>query len=261
MTTATPHSSAHVANPEFVTRTWIDSDAAKLDPVGLLVYRSNRLGDDQRVTNTGGGNTSSKLEERDVLTGKMERVLWVKGSGGDLRTAGREFFSSLSLAKLEQLKSVYAARAERGIKSLAEDDMVDLYRHCTWNLNPRATSIDTPLHAFVPRAHVDHTHPNALISIAACVRGEEVMREVYGTSLRWLPWMRPGFELGLALEQLCLAHPAASWMPRSFASAGRAPSPSSLSLMYLCGRSPLVLHPRRGIPSLLFAAELAQRRG
>ena len=209
MTTATPHSSAHVANPEFVTRTWIDSDAAKLDPVGLLVYRSNRLGDDQRVTNTGGGNTSSKLEERDVLTGKMERVLWVKGSGGDLRTAGREFFSSLSLAKLEQLKSVYAARAERGIKSLAEDDMVDLYRHCTWYLNPRATSIDTPLHAFVPRAHVDHTHPNALISIAACVRGEEVMREVYGTSLRWLPWMRPGFEHGLALEQLCLAHPDA----------------------------------------------------
>ena len=209
MTTATPHSSAHVANPEFVTRTWIDSDAAKLDPVGLLVYRSNRLGDDQRVTNTGGGNTSSKLEERDVLTGKMERVLWVKGSGGDLRTAGREFFSSLSLTKLEQLKSVYAARAERGIKSQAEDDMVDLYRHCTWNLNPRATSIDTPLHAFVPRAHVDHTHPNALISIAACVRGEEVMREVYGTSLRWLPWMRPGFELGLALEKLCLAHPDA----------------------------------------------------
>ncbi|MBI1303201.1 MAG: bifunctional rhamnulose-1-phosphate aldolase/short-chain dehydrogenase [Phycisphaera sp.] len=196
-------------NPAFVRHTWIDADAAKLDPVGLLVYRSNRLGDDQRVTNTGGGNTSSKVVESDPLTGKAERVLWVKGSGGDLRTAGREFFSSLSLDKLEQLKSVYAARTPKGIKTQAEDDMVDLYRHCTWNLNPRATSIDTPLHAFVPRAHVDHTHPNALIAIAACVRGEEVMREVFGTQLRWLPWMRPGFELGLALEKLCKDHPEA----------------------------------------------------
>ena len=157
-------------DPSFVRRTWNDADASKLDAVGLLVYRSNRLGDDQRVTNTGGGNTSSKIVERDPITGKAERVLWVKGSGGDLRTAGREFFASLSLDKLEQLKSVYAARTPNGIKTQAEDDMVDLYRHCTWNLNPRATSIDTPLHAFVPRAHVDHTHPNALIAIAACVR-------------------------------------------------------------------------------------------
>lgn len=193
----------------FVTRYWNDADAAKLDPVGLLVYRSNRLGDDQRVTNTGGGNTSSKIMEKDPLTGKTEQVLWVKGSGGDLRTAGREFFSSLSMAKLEQLKAVYAARTPKGIKTQAEDDMVDLYRHCTWNLNPRATSIDTPLHAFVPRAHVDHTHPNALIAIAACVRGEEVMREVFGKQLEWLPWMRPGFELGLALEKLCKDHPTA----------------------------------------------------
>jgi rhamnulose-1-phosphate aldolase/alcohol dehydrogenase len=196
-------------NPKFVSRTWNDADAAKLDPVGLLVYRSNRLGDDQRVTNTGGGNTSSKVMEKDPLTGKPEQVLWVKGSGGDLRTAGREFFASLSMAKIEQLKSVYAARTPNGIKTQAEDDMVDLYRHCTWNLNPRATSIDTPLHAFVPRAHVDHTHPNALIAIAASVRGPEVMREVFGTELEWLPWMRPGFELGLALEKLCKDHPNA----------------------------------------------------
>ena len=196
-------------NPSFVRRTWNDADAAQLDPVGLLVYRSNRLGDYQRVTNTGGGNTSSKIVEKDALTGKSERVLWVKGSGGDLRTAGREFFSSLSLEKLEQLKAVYAARTPKGIKTQAEDDMVDLYRHCTWNLNPRATSIDTPLHAFVPRAHVDHTHPNALIAIAACVRGEDAMREVFGTQLRWLPWMRPGFELGLALEKLCKDFPDA----------------------------------------------------
>ncbi len=202
-------SSSSSPSSSFVTRYWNDADAAKLDPVGLLVYRSNRLGDDQRVTNTGGGNTSSKIMEKDPLTGKTEQVLWVKGSGGDLRTAGREFFSSLSMAKLEQLKSVYAARTPKGIKTQAEDDMVDLYRHCTWNLNPRATSIDTPLHAFVPRAHVDHTHPNALIAIAACVRGEEVMREVFGKQLEWLPWMRPGFELGLALEKLCKDHPTA----------------------------------------------------
>jgi rhamnulose-1-phosphate aldolase/alcohol dehydrogenase len=204
MTTATLRQ-----NPKFVSRTWNDAEASKLDPAGLLVYRSNRLGDDQRVTNTGGGNTSSKTIEKDPLTGKPERVLWVKGSGGDLRTAGREFFASLSMDKIEQLKSVYAARTPNGIKTQAEDDMVDLYRHCTWNLNPRATSIDTPLHAFVPRAHVDHTHPNALIAIAASVRGPEVMREVFGTELEWLPWMRPGFELGLALEKLCKDHPNA----------------------------------------------------
>ncbi len=209
MTTATPTIAPGSSSSPFVTRTWSDADASRLDAVNLLVYRSNRLGDDQRITNTGGGNTSSKTTERDPISGSMERVLWVKGSGGDLRTAGREFFSSLSLAKLEQLKSVYTARSERGIKTQAEDDMVDLYRHCTWNLNPRATSIDTPLHAFVPRAHVDHTHPNAVISIAACVRGEDVVREVYGSSIRWLPWMRPGFELGLALEQLCAKHPDA----------------------------------------------------
>ena len=198
-----PAASAHV------TRTWNDADAAPLDPVGLLVYRSNRLGDDQRITNTGGGNTSSKIDERDPLTGKPERVLWVKGSGGDLRTAGREFFASLSLERLERLKETYASRPERGLKSRAEDDMVDLYRHCTFNLNPRATSIDTPLHAFVPRAHVDHTHPNSVIAIAACARGEEAMREAFGPRIRWLPWMRPGFELGLALERLCREHPDA----------------------------------------------------
>ncbi len=193
----------------FVRRTWNDADAAGLDPVAHLVYRSNRLGDDQRITNTGGGNTSSKVDAVDPLTGRAERVLWVKGSGGDLRTSSRANFASLSLEKLEALKAVYAARADRGLKSPAEDDMVGMYRHCTWNLNPRASSIDTPLHAFVPRDHVDHTHPVAAIAIAACARGEEVMREIYGGRVRWLPWMRPGFELGLALEELCRTHPDA----------------------------------------------------
>ncbi|MFO0828616.1 MAG: bifunctional rhamnulose-1-phosphate aldolase/short-chain dehydrogenase [Phycisphaerales bacterium] len=192
-----------------VRRTWDDAVASTLGPVSLLVYRSNRLGDDQRITNTGGGNTSTKVEERDPITGAIERVLWVKGSGGDLRTAGREFFSSLSLSRLEELQRVYASRSPRGLKSQAEDDMVDLYRHCTWNLNPRASSIDTPLHAFVPRAHVDHTHPHAIIAIAACIRGEAVTREVFGDALRWTPWMRPGFELGLELKRLCARHPDA----------------------------------------------------
>ena len=135
--------------------------------------------------------------------------MWGKGAGGVCSTGGGRLFCRLALGKVEELKAVYAARTPGGIKTQAEDDMVDLDRHCTWNLNPRATSIDTPLHAFVPRAHVDHTHPNALIAIAACTRGEDVMREVFGTQLRWLPWMRPGFELGLALEKLCKDHPDA----------------------------------------------------
>ncbi|MGA0173968.1 MAG: bifunctional rhamnulose-1-phosphate aldolase/short-chain dehydrogenase, partial [Phycisphaerales bacterium] len=193
-----------------VKHLWNDADVAGFDPVARLVYRSNRLGADQRVTNTGGGNTSSKVDSIDPLTGRREEVLWVKGSGGDLRTAGREFFASLSMEKLEALKSVYAARSDRGLKSAAEDAMVDAYRHCVWNLNPRASSIDTPLHAFVPRRHVDHTHPVSVIALAACVRGEEAAREVYGDEVFWLPWMRPGFELGLALEAGCKAHPEAA---------------------------------------------------
>ena len=108
----------------FVTRAWNDADVATLDPVARLVYRSNRLGSDQRITNTGGGNTSSKIDSVDPLTGRAEEVLWVKGSGGDLRTAGREFFASLSMEKLETLKGVYAARSDRGLKSPAEDAMV-----------------------------------------------------------------------------------------------------------------------------------------
>lgn len=192
-----------------VRHLWNDHDVEALDGLGRLVYRSNQLGADQRVTNTGGGNTSSKIDEVDPLTGKKTRVLWVKGSGGDLRTAGRGNFASLDLDRLEALKDVYASRPERGIKTEAEDEMVDLYRHCVFGLNPRASSIDTPLHAFVPARHVDHTHPNAVIAIAASVNGEEIGREVFGEDVPWLPWMRPGFELGLALEELCRTHPDA----------------------------------------------------
>ncbi len=193
-----------------VSRTWNDAELDGLDPVARLVYRSNCLGSDQRITNTGGGNTSSKIDATDPLTGRREQVLWVKGSGGDLRTAGREFFASLSMEKLEALKAVYAARPDRGLKSPAEDAMVEAYRHCVWNLNPRASSIDTPLHAFVPHRHVDHTHPVSVIALAACARGEQAAQEVYGDDVFWLPWMRPGFELGLALESGCKAHPDAA---------------------------------------------------
>ena len=193
-----------------VTRFWNNDQAAKLtDGLDRLVYRSNKLGEDQRVTNTGGGNTSSKITETDPLTGKLVEVLWVKGSGGDLRTSKRANFSSLEMGKLNQLKTVYANKPNNGIKTPAEDEMVGLYTHCTYNLNPRPSSIDTPLHAFVPHKFVDHTHPNSLISIAASANGPAVMKEVFGEDLFWLPWMRPGFELGLALEEGCKQYPNA----------------------------------------------------
>ena len=153
---------------QHVSNLWNDAEAAKLDPVGRLVYRSNILGADQRITNTGGGNTSSKLAETDPLTGQKVEVLWVKGSGGDLRTSTNENFSSLYQDKLIVAAESSTRRApERGPKTPAEDDMVAMYTHCTFNLNPRASSIDTPLHSFIPAKHVDHTHPNAAIAIAA----------------------------------------------------------------------------------------------
>ena len=144
---------------KFVNYLWDDAVASKLDPVDRLVYRSNLLGSDQRITNTGGGNTSSKITEKDPLTGEEVEVLWVKGSGGDLRTSKRENFSSLYQQKLVDLQKLYAKRSDKGLKSQAEDDMVAMYFHTTFNLNPRASSIDTPLHSFIPGKHVDHMHP------------------------------------------------------------------------------------------------------
>src|SRR5580692_6392893 len=130
---------------KYVSNLWRDSEVAKLSGVDRLVYRSNKLGSDQRITNTGGGNTSSKILETDPLTGETVDVLWVKGSGGDLRTSARDNFSSLYQSKLLGLQKNYAARSDKGLKSQAEDDMVAAYNHTTFNLNPRATSIDTPL--------------------------------------------------------------------------------------------------------------------
>jgi rhamnulose-1-phosphate aldolase/alcohol dehydrogenase len=186
---------------------WDDAKAASLDPVERLVYRSNLLGSDQRVTNTGGGNTSSKLTESDPLTGKPVEVLWVKGSGGDLRTSKRENFSSLYQQKLIELQGSYDARTDKGLKSKAEDDLVGMYSHATFNLNPRASSIDTPLHSFLPGKFVDHMHPNAIISIAASRRCEELTKEIFGGTMAYVPWMRPGFELGLAMQEISRAHP------------------------------------------------------
>jgi rhamnulose-1-phosphate aldolase/alcohol dehydrogenase len=192
---------------QYVTFAWDDAKAASLDPVGRLVYRSNLLGGDQRITNTGGGNTSSKLTEADPLSGRLTEVLWVKGSGGDLRTSTRENFSSLYQQKLLDLQPLYAARPDKGLKAPAEDDMVGLYSHTTFNLNPRASSIDTPLHAFLPGKHVDHMHPNAIIAIAASANCERLTQEIFGGEMAHVPWMRPGFELGLAMQRIARDQP------------------------------------------------------
>ncbi len=180
---------------------WDDARANALDPVERLVYRSNILGSDQRITNTGGGNTSSKVTLPDPLTGEPVRVLWVKGSGGDLRTSKRANFASLYMDKLIALQAIYAAADVKGVKTPVEDAMVDMYTHTVFNLNPRATSIDTPLHAFIPFDHVDHTHPNAVIAIAASSDGKALTQEIYGDEVAWVDWQRPGFELGLLLQE------------------------------------------------------------
>jgi len=191
----------------FVNYLWDDAKAASLDSVGRLIYRSNILGSDQRITNTGGGNTSSKITEKDPLTGAPTEVLWVKGSGGDLRTSTRENFSSLYQSKLIALQSLYAARKDKGLKSQAEDDMVGMFTHATFNLNPRASSIDTTLHSFLPGKHVDHMHPNAIIAIAASANCEKLTKEIFGGEMAYVKWMRPGFELGLAMQQIAKKHP------------------------------------------------------
>lgn len=197
----------HPSAYRHVNYLWDDAHADALDSVDRLAYRSNLLGADQRITNTGGGNTSSKLTQTDPLTGASVQTLFVKGSGGDLRTAKRENFASLYMDKLMQLEAVYNAAAVKGVKTPIEDQMVTMYPHCVFNLNPRASSIDTPLHAFIPAAHVDHTHPNAVIAIAASSNGRQLTREIYGDAVAWLDWQRPGFDLGLQLRDCIAANP------------------------------------------------------
>src|SRR5580698_7932802 len=174
---------------KYVNNLWDDAEAAKLSGVDRLVYRSNKLGSDQRITNTGGGNTSSKLAERDPLTGESAEVLWVKGSGGDLRTSLRENFSSLYQDKLIGLQKSYDARKDKGLKSPAEDEMVAAYNHTTFNLNPRASSIDTPHHSFIPAKFVDHMHPNAIIAIAASAHCKKLTNEIFGGEMEYVEWM------------------------------------------------------------------------
>ncbi len=194
---------------QHVNDLWNDDEANQLDAVERLIYRSNLLGADGRITNTGGGNTSAKLEETDPVSGETIEVLWVKGSGGDLRTAKRENFSSLYQDKLISLQTLYAHEPHRGVKTAAEDKMVGLYAQATFNLNPRASSIDTPLHSFVPAKHVDHTHPNAVIAVAASKEGERLTKEIYGDDMVWTNWQRPGFELGLEMQKLAQENPNA----------------------------------------------------
>ncbi len=181
---------------------WDDAYAKTLDEPGKLLYRSNLLGADKRITNYGGGNTSAKVLETDPLTGEKVRVMWVKGSGGDVGTIKLDGFATLYLEKLEALKGIY-----KGVED--EDRMVGFLPHCTFNLNPRAASIDTPLHGFVPYDHVDHMHPDAIIAIAASKNSKELTQQIFGDEIGWLPWRRPGFQLGLDLEAFVKANPGA----------------------------------------------------
>jgi rhamnose utilization protein RhaD (predicted bifunctional aldolase and dehydrogenase) len=172
---------------------WDAAIAQQKSPAELLQYRSNLLGSDLTVTNYGGGNTSAKLIQPDPLTGQDTEVLWVKGSGGDIGSMGLDGFATLYLAKLQSLERLY-----RGLEH--EDDMVDYLPHCTFNLNTRAASIDTPLHALLPFTHVDHVHPDAMIALAAAADGEQATQAIWSGSVGWLPWQRPGFDLGLRLR-------------------------------------------------------------
>ena len=188
---------------------WQDEVASHLSELDRLVYRSNKLGEDLTLTNTGGGNTSAKLIEKDPLTNQSVEVLWIKGSGGDLRTARRDGFASLYLDRVRAMKSRYLDDPERGPKTRVEDEMYAMYSHCVFNLNPRACSIDTPLHTFVPYRHVDHLHPNAVIAIAASVNQERLCKEIYGDEVIYVPWQRPGFDIGLLIESLIKDNPQA----------------------------------------------------
>jgi len=187
---------------------WDDDTANKLDPVERLRYRSNILGADQRITNTGGGNTSSKAKMTDPLSGEEVDVLWVKGSGGDLRTSTRANFASLYMDKFLSLENIYNKAEVKGAKTEIEDAMVNMYRHTTFGLNPAASSIDTPLHGLIPFRHVDHMHPVSVIAIAASKDQERLTQEIFEEEVGWVPWRRPGFDLGLVMQEKLKQDPA-----------------------------------------------------
>jgi rhamnulose-1-phosphate aldolase/alcohol dehydrogenase len=181
-----------------VSYLWDEKAAAAMagDEVALLIYRSNLLGADLRLTNYGGGNTSCKAMAKDPLTGRETEIMWVKGSGGDLGTLKRSGLAALYVDRLLSLKNVY-----RGLEY--EDEMVELFNHCIYDLSSKAPSIDTPLHGFLPFAHIDHLHPDAAIAIAAAKDGEAITHNLFDGKIGWVPWQRPGFDLGLKLRQ-CL---------------------------------------------------------
>ena len=187
-----------VDNFKHVSYLWDDTVAASLaaDEVALLVYRSNLLGADLRLTNYGGGNTSCKAMAKDPLSGKETEVMWVKGSGGDLGTMKRSGLAALYVDRLRSLTNVY-----RGIEF--EDEMVELFNHCIYDLASKAPSIDTPLHGFLPFKHIDHLHPDAAIAIAAAKDGKKITQELFGGTIGWVEWQKPGFDLGLKLR-VCL---------------------------------------------------------
>lgn len=190
-------------NLKFLEDRWQESEAAGLDEPELLRYRSNLLGSDLRITNFGGGNTSSKIRMTDPLDQKERQVLWVKGSGGDLGSIKRSGFATLYMDKLLALESLY-----KGVDR--EDEMVDYYPLCTFGINPVASSIDTALHGFLPAPHVDHLHPDCAIALAAAANGREKMEEfnrAFGHNLVWLTWQRPGFELAMMLKRAVEEHP------------------------------------------------------
>jgi rhamnulose-1-phosphate aldolase/alcohol dehydrogenase len=181
-----------------VSHLWDDEKAAELagDEIALLIYRSNLLGADLRLTNYGGGNTSCKAITKHPLTGEYTEVMWVKGSGGDIGTLKKSGLAALYVDQLRNLKNIYRGLAH-------EDEMVALFNHCIYDLESKAPSIDTPLHGFLPFAHIDHLHPDAAIAIAAAADGEQITRELFNGTIGWVPWQKPGFELGLQLRK-CL---------------------------------------------------------
>lgn len=183
---------------KYVSYLWDDEVAAKLagDEVALLIYRSNLLGADLRLTNYGGGNTSCKLMQKNPLTNSETEVMWVKGSGGDLGTLKKSGLAALYVDRLRSLKNIY-----KGVEH--EDEMVALFNHCIFDLDSKAPSIDTPLHGFLPFKHIDHLHPDAAIAIAAAKDGKKITMELFGGTIGWVDWKKPGFELGLQLKK-CL---------------------------------------------------------
>jgi len=181
---------------------WNKKHASKIknDEVELLIYRSNLLGTDLRITNFGGGNTSCKTTEIDPLTKQTTGVMYVKGSGGDIGTIKRNGFASLYMERLEHMRTIY-----KGLEH--EDEMVGLYTRCLFDLDSKAPSIDTALHAYLPFKHIDHLHPDAVIAIAATKDSKKLTKEIWGEDMGWIPWQRPGFDLGIKLSELVENNP------------------------------------------------------